>query len=276
MPEQQTQASGSQESMERKLNLKDKLGVSMSNSVAISILLGAILVSASVFYNTRLILKKLDGGSQNAASAGANNPAPAGGNNAPSVQPAVSIPARDGAAVIGNPNAPVTLVEFSDFQCPYCQRFFQDTFSQIKSKYIDTGKAKLVYRNFPLPFHQNAEKAAEAGECANRQGKFEAYYNTLFSKGQSDGTGLAVADLKKYAAQLNLDTVKFNKCLDGGEAAAAINQDKAAAAQVGVNGTPNVFVNGKLVAVYANGEWQGGALPYETYEKYIEEALKGK
>jgi protein-disulfide isomerase len=159
----------------------------------------------------------------------------------------------------------VEIIVFSDFQCPFCQQFFNVAYKEIKSKYVDTGKAKLIFRNYPLPFHQNAEKAAEAGECANRQGKFFDYHDVLFTKGQSDGKGLAGTDLKQYAKDLGLNMIEFNSCLDNGEAAEAVKQDLTAGQGAGINGTPTVFIGGKEVI---------GAQPFANFEKEIEAALK--
>lgn len=243
-----------------------------SMALSASILISAILLSATLFYNFKLVLKKMDvlaspAKSGDLAQAGqAALPAP--NNPPPQVAPPagpVNVPQRADAPVLGNKNAKVSVEEFSDFQCPFCQRFFKDTFGQIKSKYIDTGKVKFVFRHYPLPFHQNAQKAAEAGECASRQGKFWPYHDVLFAKGQADGAGLAVADLKKYAADLGLNAAQFNSCLDGGQTAEIVKKDTADGSASGVSGTPTVFINGKKIV---------GAQPTANFEQAIEEALK--
>ncbi|HLC89152.1 MAG TPA: thioredoxin domain-containing protein, partial [Candidatus Nanoarchaeia archaeon] len=114
----------------------------------------------------------------------------------------------DDDAVKGKEDAPVTIVEFSDYECPFCARFYTDTFGQLKAKYIDTGKVKFVYRDFPLSFHQNAQKAAEAAECAGEQNKYYEMHNKLFEGGVQGGT----AAFKGYAQEIGLDTSKFNSC----------------------------------------------------------------
>lgn len=236
-----------------------------------SVIVGAILICASIFYNAKLILNKLDTGLVAGTSITTQNQ-PA----VPSVQPAVgqpqnnagavvAVPARNDAPVLGKDNAKVTFVEFGDFQCTFCQRFINDTFGQLKSQYIDTGKMKVIYRYFPLPFHVNAQKAAEAAECAYRQGKFWEYHDLLYKNGQGDGTGLAAADLKKYAGDLGLDTGSFNTCLDSGAAAATVAQDVKDGQAAGVNGTPTFFVNGKQIV---------GAQPTDTFDQAIADALK--
>ena len=111
--------------------------------------------------------------------------------------PGISI---EGEPVLGNSDAPVTFVEISDFQCPYCGKFARETFTQIKKEYIDNGKVNAVFKNFPLPSHTYSQKAAEAGECANEQGKFWEYQEKLFA----NQSALSITDLKKYAQELGL------------------------------------------------------------------------
>jgi len=163
--------------------------------------------------------------------------------------------------ILGNANAPVTVVEFADFQCPFCGRFFSDAFPQIKEKYITTGKVKFVYRDFPLSFHPFAQPAAEAAECANEQGKFWQYHDYIFAH-QAD---LSVANLKAWAGAVGLDTARFNSCLDSHKYAAEIKKDAADGQKAGVNGTPSTFINGRMVV---------GAVPFEQFQSVIEEELK--
>jgi len=264
------------------VEIKQNFNSSSEGYLPGSIIVGAILISASIFYNVKLVLNKLDGPAVGAGNASAQVQQQA---VAPAVQPSqpqgnapqnntgpVTVPERKDAAVLGKANAKVTMVEFADFQCPFCQRFFNDSFGAIKSKYVDTGKVKVVFRNFPLPFHSNAQKAAEAAECAYRQGKFWEYHDLLYKNGQGDGTGLATVDLKKYADGLGLNkgtlgfgTNKFNTCLDSGAAAAVVAQDIKDGQSVGVNGTPTFFINGKQLV---------GAQPTAAFDQAIEEALK--
>lgn len=188
--------------------------------------------------------------------------------NQPSAVPAVAggavkVEMRKEAPTLGK--GKVEIVEFSDFQCPFCQKFFNDAFKQIKAKYVDTGKAKLVFRHYPLSFHQNAQKAGEAAECASRQGKFWQYHDVLFQKGQADGKGLETENLKQYAQDLGLNTGKFNSCLDNGETTSVVSGDVTAGNNAGVSGTPTIFINGQKVV---------GAQPFSAFESIIEAALK--
>jgi len=164
--------------------------------------------------------------------------------------------------VWGKDNAPVTIVEWSDYECPYCEAFYTQTEAQIMKNYVDTGKVKFVYRDFPLSFHPQAQKAAEAAECAGEQGKYKEMHDTLFEKGVQVG----VTGFKQYAQDLGLDTGKFNTCLDTGAMAGEVAKDMADGQAVGIQGTPGFIINGKLVS---------GAQPYQVFQQAIESALNG-
>ncbi len=219
-------------------------------SVPASILVGSVIIAASIFLS-------LNGsGSSNRGTQNAGQQS----NDTPPEQ--VDVAKRKDAPTLGS--GKVEIVVFSDFQCPFCQSFWAGAYKQIKEKYVDTGKAKLVFRHFPLPIHQFAEKAAEASECAYKQGKFSEYHDTLFASTRSDGSGLSTTDLKKYAVNLGLDAQKFNQCLDSGETANIVKSDIADGEKAQVNGTPTIFINGKRVV---------GALPFAEFEKVIEAEL---
>ena len=160
----------------------------------------------------------------------------------------------------GPQNAPITLVEFSDFQCPFCTRAV-GTVEQVMKAYPD--QVRLVFRQFPLEMHKEAPKAAEAALCANEQGKFWEYHDVLFQNQQA----LAVESLKTHAANLKLDTKKFNECLDSGKMAATVKADMEAGSKVGVTGTPAFFINGVMLS---------GAQPFEEFKKIIDEELQAK
>ncbi len=160
--------------------------------------------------------------------------------------------------VRGNFNAPVTLVEFSDFECPFCERIFP-TMNKILGDY--EGKVRLVYKQFPLSFHPNAQKAAEASECASEQGKFWEYHDKLF---ENQSSGFSVDKFKQWANELSLDDAQFNSCLDSGKYAQKVQADAQEGQQKGVTGTPATFVNGQLVV---------GAQPYETFKQAIDGLL---
>ena len=166
----------------------------------------------------------------------------------------------DDDTVKGEANAPVTIIEWSDFECPFCARFYSQTLGQIEEKYIKTGKVRLVYRDFPLGFHANAQKAAEAAECAGEQGKFWEMHDQLFEKGVKGG----VSGFKQYAADIKLDTSKFNSCLDSGKMASETAKDMQDGQAVGITGTPGFIINGQLIS---------GAQPFSVFQQIIEAEL---
>jgi protein-disulfide isomerase len=160
----------------------------------------------------------------------------------------------------GPDNAPITIVEFSDFQCPFCSRA-NTTVDEVMKQYGD--KVRLVFRHFPLSFHQEAPKAAEASACADDQKKFWEYHDKLFA----NQGALKVDDLKKHAADLGLDTARFNECLDSGKKAELVKKDMAAGEKVGVSGTPAFFINGVALS---------GAVPAEDFKAIIDAELSKK
>ena len=160
----------------------------------------------------------------------------------------------------GPVGSPVTIIEFSDFQCPFCSRVIP-SLDQAKATYGD--KLRLVFRQFPLSIHPQAPKAAEAALCANEQGKFWEMHDAMFGNQQK----LAVADLKATAGGLGLDQAKFDACLDGGSMAEIVARDTADGSAAGVSGTPALFVNGRFI---------NGAVPYEELAKVINDELSRK
>jgi protein-disulfide isomerase len=167
----------------------------------------------------------------------------------------------DGAPVRGAREAPVTIVEFSDFQCPYCKRSKSVT-KQVLQQY--SGKVKLAFRDFPLrEIHPLAQKAAEAARCAGEQGKYWEYHDLLFAKAPE----LEVSSLKQYATALGLDSTRFNECLQQGKYAALVEKDVQDGIQLGVSSTPSFFVNGRPVI---------GAQPFSAFERIIEEELQNR
>ncbi len=167
----------------------------------------------------------------------------------------------DDDPVQGSAEASVTIVEFADFECPFCLRFFRQTYPLIQERYIDSGKVKVIYRDFPLDAHPHAQKAAEAAECADEQGKFWEYHDLLFQNQQA----LSVADLKSYARQLGLNPARFDECLDSGKYAEEVKRDRADGISLGVSGTPTFFINGKKFI---------GAQPFSAFEEVIQKALE--
>ena len=182
-----------------------------------------------------------------------NQPAPLPAAPAPAAKQTFNITQSD--HVRGDFNAPITLVEFSYFECPFCERHYP-TMNQIISNY--QGRVRLVYKHFPLSFHPNAQKAAESSECASEQGKFWEYHDKLFT---NQPNGYSTDKFKQWAVELKLNAKKFNDCLDSGKYASKVQADAQEGAQKGVNGTPATFVSGQLVS---------GAVPYESFKQIID------
>lgn len=159
----------------------------------------------------------------------------------------------------GPADAQITIVEFSDFECPFCSRA-HGTVEEVMRNYA--GKVKLVFRQMPLGMHPNAFKAAEASLCAHDQGRFWEYHDVLFKNREK----LTVNDLKQHATQLGLDAAKFGECLDSGKMATTVREDMKAAESVGVSGTPAFFING----VFLNG-----AVPIQDFKEVIDAELAG-
>jgi protein-disulfide isomerase len=159
--------------------------------------------------------------------------------------------------VTGSASAKVEIVEFSDFQCPYCKRV-APVLKQVMAKYGD--RVKLVWKDFPLPNHPDARPAAEAALCANDHGKFWAYHDKLFDN-QAEMT---VTNLKRWAAELGMNATTFNACFDQGTHRHLVEQDQEEGSRYGVSSTPTVYINGRAVV---------GAMPLEAYETIIQEEL---
>lgn len=166
----------------------------------------------------------------------------------------------DGAPSIGPADAPVTVVLYSDFQCPFCSKVLP-TLERVKQDY--SSQVRLAFRQFPLAMHAQAEKAAEASLCANEQGKFWPMHDAMFQDQQK----LGVDDLKAKAVALELNAEQFNGCLDAGKYADQVRAEMAAGEKAGVTGTPAMFVNGRFVS---------GAIPYEQIAAVIDDELSRK
>jgi protein-disulfide isomerase len=160
----------------------------------------------------------------------------------------------------GPAQAPIEMIEFSDFQCPYCLRA-DPTVQQVLSTYGD--RIRFVYRHYPLPNHPNARPAAEAAACADEQDKFWQYHDRLFA----NPTKLSDPDLKQHASELGLNTGQFNGCVDSHKLKAKVDGDLKAGEEAGVNGTPAFFINGRMIS---------GAQPFEAFKKIIDEELASK
>lgn len=194
---------------------------------------------------------------------------PAGYALAPTPVPPDTDFEAEGFSVQGALDAPVTIVEFSDYQCPFCQRFFQETKPLIDAQYVDTGKVRFVYKDFPIDsIHAQARPAAEAAECAGEQGAYWPMHDRIFEgKDEWAENPDAAAVFKGYAAELDLDTVQFETCVDEGVYAAEVQTDLEEGQRAGVTGTPAFFINGRKVE---------GAQPFSIFQQIIGDELSGE
>lgn len=187
--------------------------------------------------------------------------------------PPVKISADDDP-IIGNPDAPITIIEFSDFQCPFCARFHVQTLPLLLDEYIEQGKVKLVFRDFPIQsIHPNALPASVAAECANEQGQFKAMHDMLFdNQGQwsNKETVDALAMFSQYATQIELDQETFDACLTSGKYIEEIRNDLNDGRSYDVTGTPGFFVGNDEIG-YVELK---GAQPFESFKKIIDSQLE--
>ncbi len=192
--------------------------------------------------------------------------------SAPTVEVSV-----DDDAVLGSQDAPVTIVEFSDYQCPFCRKFWTETYPQLKQEYVDTGKAKIIFRDFPLTsIHPSAQIASEAAECVRAQGGDAAYWrmhDKMFEEQNMMDSGSAAGpvtktitftdtELKAWAQELGFNIAS---CLDSHQFASEVQEDMADGQSSGVRGTPAFFVNGKLLS---------GAQPFSAFKAAIDAELR--
>ncbi len=176
---------------------------------------------------------------------------------------------------LGNRDAKLVVVEFSDFQCPFCRKFYVESLKQFKKEYVETGKVMFVYRDFPLNFHPMAEISGEAAQCANDQGKFWELHDKIFDEQQKRGTGTisySEADLKKWAEEIGLNMDEFNACLNEGKYKDEVNKDFDYGYKQGIRGTPGFYIYNRETGKVKIIE---GAYPYAQFKQIIEDMLEG-
>jgi len=173
--------------------------------------------------------------------------------------------------LLGSKDAALTIVEFTDFQCPFCNRFFVQTFPELKKNYIDTGKVRYYSLDFPLGMHDKALQAAQAGRCAAEQQKFWPMHGRM----HANPNALDVKNLVEYATESDLDVPVFRKCLEEEKYKQAVQSAVQEASLKAVSGTPT-FVIGKSTTTGVEGTLLIGAQPYETFDRMIKELLRSK
>ena len=252
---------------------------SESNSfltIPVSILIGSILISIAILISGGTIQIK----GFNAGRTGGTAAAPTASTTpdiaAAPTEPTSATVSMDDDPVLGNPDAPVTIVEFSDYECPFCKRHYDQTHLQLVKNYIDTGKVKLVFRDLPLSFHDPmATTEAIAANCAREQGGDGAYWkfhDTMFEKTTSNGNGLTKDQLNQFATDQGLNAANFKTCVDSEKFKDEVSKDLADASTAGATGTPS-FVIGKSGSE-VSGKLIVGAQPYAAFQSEIDALLQ--
>ena len=193
---------------------------------------------------------------------------------APSAKPSQPIKiSMDDDPVRGSPDAPITIIEFSDFQCPFCARFHVQTLPSILEEYVDSGKVNLVYRDFPIQsIHPNALPAAVAAECANEQGMYWQYHDTLFEKQNNWAkldTGSALSEFSQYASDIGLVKDQFDSCLGSGKYLQEVQHDLSDGRDYDITGTPGFFIGNEQIGFVKID----GAQPFDSFKKIIDSQL---
>jgi protein-disulfide isomerase len=186
----------------------------------------------------------------------------------PDTPKTASVTIGKGNTILGAADAPVTVVEFTDYQCPFCKRFIQSTFPLLKHDFIDTGKVRWIVRDLPLGFHPNANKAAQAAHCAGDQDKFWEMRDLLFR----NNANLAIEQLPGYAREIGLDGDAFDACLSSERHQAQIDQDSQEANRIRITGTPS-FVIGKAAGDTVTGQLIIGAQATAIFTAAIQGVL---
>ncbi len=243
--------------VQNKIDNTDSGWMSGARLLPISILAAAILLSSAIIFAsvrfTRTPAQTANVGDTTGANGGVPGTAPAG---------------NDRDVVLGDANAPISIIEYGDYQCPFCVKFFKETEPAIRENYIKTGKVKMVFRGFQF-LGPESLLAAEGAECAKDQKKFWDFHDGLYlleeTDGQENNGNITNAALVSLAKNKGLDGDAFSQCLSSGKYADQVKKDTASAQSAGVRSTPTVYVNGQKFE---------GAYPFETFKQVIDEALK--
>jgi protein-disulfide isomerase len=236
----------------------------------ISILIAAVMVGGAIVFAT--LYKGGDFVAAPTGGAGNNNVVKA---TSTTTNPAAAMTLGSRDAILGNANAKVTLIEYGDYQCPYCVQFFSETQPQILQNYVNTGKVRVVFRDFAF-LGPESTAASEAAQCAEDQGKLWAYHDALYNakladdnKGGTEDDGFfTTAEFLKLAQQVGLNVPTFTSCINNNTDANIVAQEKGAAANAGIDSTPSFIVNGQMLT-------PPGAQPYSVFQQALDAALKG-
>lgn len=244
---------------------KKKNITKLATPILVILLLGASFLIGSLFTQ----LKTLQGGKQEEVPTAIAEATPIVRERAQAEPGEIVLGAEDlakvekGEIVKGSPNAPITIVEFSEYQCPFCAQYVEGAYVQLWAEY--GNQIRYIFRDYPLPFHQHAQKASEAARCAGDQGDYWGYHDLLFA-GQSQWSAQSTVDdvFEGYAKELGLNTSQFSDCLSQGKFTQAVKNDFALGQRVGVSGTPSFFINGRLLV---------GSQPFSAFQAVIEKEL---
>lgn len=233
----------------------------------VAILIGAVLIAIAILVSGGVI-----------KPGGLAKQVPQAGQPTITEEPAGPVKVSvDDDPVLGDKNAKVTLIEFSDYECPFCKRHFEQVYPSIKKDYIDTGKVKLVYRDYPLPFHDPmATFEAGAANCAREQGGDSVYFkfhDEIFTKTKSNGNGLTKDAVYQIASDLGLNQVNVKACADSEKYADEIKKDVTDGGSAGVSGTPAFFIGKSNSSGTIDGTILVGAQPYENFKALIDAEL---
>lgn len=236
-----------------------------ANKILIIALIAASFLLGNLYNKVQVLEKKASAPPVPSAAQGTSPSQPA--VTQPPAGPVKPVSASD--HIKGNPNAKLTIIEYSDYECPFCKRF-HPTSLELMKQYGD--KIRWVFRHYPLSFHQNAQKEAEASECIAELGGNDAFWqftDKIFERTTSNGTGFALDQLGPLASELGVDQTQFQTCLDSGKYAKRVQQDIAEGSSAGVTGTPATFV------IDSKGKSQlvTGAQPIEAFKTIIDQAL---
>ncbi len=237
-----------------------------------AIILGSVMISIAILLSGGIIkIAPKTAGNKVAAPVASPAALPA------LQQPTTATVSVDDDPVLGSKDAPVTLIEFSDYECPFCKRHFDQVYPDLKKDYIDTGKVKMVFRDYPLPFHDPmATFEAKAANCAGEQGGDEAYFkfhDAIFTKTKSNGNGLTKDEVYQMAADLGLNRANLKACADSDKYEEEIKKDLADGGAAGVSGTPTFVIGKSDPSGTITGSVVVGAQPYSAFPAVLDPLL---
>ncbi len=247
------------------------------NSKLTPVLVVLLIIGSFFLGSLTTKVKMLEKSNVAGVAQGANNAQPAAAAPQPP-QVTKGVASVDDDPILGDKNAPVTIIEFSDYECPFCKRHFDSAHQELVKKYIDTGKAKLVFRDFPLSFHDPmATKEAIAATCARDQDgdkKYYEFHDEIFKRTTSNGNGLDDAKIQAIASDLKLNISTFTSCLSNTAKADEVKNDIADGSAAGASGTPTFLIGKSTSDGKIDGDLLVGAQPFAAFQAVIDPLLK--